>query len=184
MSSKKKPKTPESGLPEQPIEVVSEVIAQAIGQMKGLSGADLNQTAKNVRAQVQGLVSDIEKHAENPDTRQMAAAEVRKLIELFANVGGLLGGAMAVHSAPIQKALQGADMQKPAEALRLLADYLQNPSPEREAEVKQKVAEIETKYGALAGRDAVAEEQRRKDEIKADVQRSLDSIFGKIKPPE
>src|SRR4051794_38689630 len=124
MSSKKKPKTPESKQPEQPIEVVTEVLAQAIGQMRGLAGADLTGTAKNMRAQVQGLVSDIEKHAENPDTRQKAADEVRKQIELFANIGGSLAGAMAVHSAPIQKAIANADMQKPAEALRLLADYL------------------------------------------------------------
>ena len=191
MTSKKDPpkptstpsKTPDTEAAKQPIEVVTEVIANAIGHLRGLQSEDVAKAVSGVQREVQSLVSSVEQKANDPATRQAAAQEIEKLIELFTKTGAALGGALAAYKEPVMKAMQGVDMQKAADTLRMLADWMKNPSAEREAEVKKAVGELEATMGPLVGHDPVAEDRKRREEIKADVKASLDEIFrGKKKP--
>jgi hypothetical protein len=177
------PKTPETEPAKQPIEVVTEVIANAIGHLRGLQGPDVAKAVSGVQREVQNLVSSVEEKANDPATRKAAAQEVERLIELFTKTGAALGGALAAYKEPVVKAMQGVDMQKAADTLRMLADWMKNPTAEREAEVKKAVGELEATMGPMVGHDPAREEQKRRDEIKADVKASLDEIFrGKKKP--
>jgi hypothetical protein len=165
----KPPGTPESEAAKQPIEVVTELIANAIGHLRGLQSEDVAKA--------------VEQKANDPATRKAVAQEVEKLLEVFTKTGAALGGALATYKEPVMKAMQGVDMQKAADALRTLADWMKNPTPEREAEVKKAVGELEATMGPAVGHDPEAEDRKRREAIKADVKASLDEIFRGTKKP-
>lgn len=140
------------------MEVLAELLANAIGQMRGLQGAELDASVDNAREKAQAVVSQIEKKVEDPETRERMGDELRKVIALLANAGSTVASAVAAHAAPIQKAIAGADLQKPTEALRQLAESLQNATPE-----------------------PATNDEKRQEEIRAELKRSLDAIFKKTK---
>ncbi|HSD86024.1 MAG TPA: hypothetical protein VLB44_00865 [Kofleriaceae bacterium] len=176
------PGPPASEAAKRPLEVFTEVIAHAIGQLRGLPGPDVATAVSGVQRDLQRLMTSIGQKANDPATRESGTAEVEKLIELFTKTGVELAGALVAYREPAMTALQSVDMEKTAGALRKLADWIKNPTPESKAELEKVVGELEATM-AVVGGDREAGDRKRREELKAEVKASLDEIFpGKRKP--
>jgi hypothetical protein len=68
-----------------------------------------------------------------------------------------------------------------ADGLHRFADWLANPTPEKQVEAQRVLEQLQQTLGPLVGWDPKAQQERedaqRRAEIRADVQKSLDSIF-------
>jgi hypothetical protein len=181
MASKKdKPenqKTPEATLAGQPLEVLIEVLATAAGQMQGLKGSELKQRVSELTGQVQTLAKSIEQTVADDEARKASAQEVERLIDMFVRTGTAAGKALEKHREQIAAQFRGVDLQQIAAGMRVLADWMANPSAEKEAEAKALMEKLQTTMGPIIGYDPQREEEQRRAEIKADVKKSLDEIF-------
>ncbi len=186
MTSKKDPPKPPFGdqkvtegpFAGQPLEVLVQVLATAAGQMRGIDGKELEQHVRDLTAQVQVVAQQVEAKVHDEDVRQKTAQEVERLIDVFVRTGSAAGQALAGFREPVVKAFQGVSLDKMAEGMRMLADWLQNPTSETEAQVKELMEGLQKTMGPMVGHDPEREEQARRDAIKADVKKSLDGIFG------
>lgn len=168
----------------QPVEVIIEVLARVSGQMKGLSGPELRTHIAEVAGQVQTLTRSIEQKMQDDAQRKEAAQEVERLLDLFVRTGTAAGKALDKHRGPIAQALRGADLPKLAEGMRLLADWMANPTAQNEAQAKALMEQLQETMGPAFGLDPEREEQVRREKMKADVKQSLDDIFrGKDAKP-
>jgi len=186
MTSKKdEPKdeqTPEQKLAGQPLEVLIEVLATAAGQMQGLKGAELKRRVTELTGQVQSLARTIDQTVADDEARKAAAKEVERLIDMFVRTGTAAGKALDKHRDQIAAQFRGVDLQQIAAGMRVLADWMANPSVEKEAEAKALMEKLQTTMGPIVGYDPQREEEQRRAEIKADVKKSLDEIFRPKKP--
>jgi hypothetical protein len=174
-------KTPEATLAGQPLEVLIEVLANAAGQMQGLKGAELKQHVTELTGQVQSLAKSIEQTVADDEARKAAAQEVERLIDMFVRTGTAAGKALEKHREQIATQFRGVDLQQVAAGMRVLADWMANPTVEKEAEAKALMEKLQTTMGPLVGYDPQREEEQRRAEIKADVKKSLDDIFRPTK---
>ncbi len=192
MTSKKPPpKKPPEGptgsedpLAGQPVEVIIEVLAKLSGQMKGLDGAELRRHVTQVAGQLQSLTTRVEQAFAQEATRKEAAAEVERMVDMVIRTGTAAGKSLEQHRTPIAQAFKGADMDKLAEGMRLLADWMQNPSEATEARAKTLLNDLQTTMGPKVGYDPELEEKRRQEAIKADVAKSLSEIMPKDFAPK
>jgi hypothetical protein len=185
MTSKKDPPKPPFGgqkvtegpLAGQPLEVLVELLATATGQMRGLEGSELKKHVAEMTTQVQALATQVEVKVLDDDARKKTAQEIERLIDVFIRTGSAAGQALASFREPVLKAFQGVSLDKMAEGMRMLADWLQNPTSEGEAQVKELMEGLQKTMGPMVGHDPEREEQERRAQIKADVKASLDEIF-------
>ncbi len=185
MTSKKHkpdaPQTSEPMLAGQPLEVLIEVLATAAGQMQGLKGAELKARVSELTDQVQTLAKSVEQKVADDDQRKAAAAEVERLIDMFVRTGSAAGKALEKHRDQITAQFRSVDLQQVAAGMRVLADWMSNPTVEKEAEAKALMEKLQATMGPLVGYDPKAtqeaEDEKRRAEIKADVKKSLDEIF-------
>jgi uncharacterized protein YoxC len=186
MSSKKQPpddpKNPEATPAAQPAEFLVELLATAAGQLQGLEGANLQKHVADLSAQVQTLAQNVEQKVHEEEVRKAAAAEAEQLIDTVVRAGTAAGQALEASRAPLLNALRSMDLQKLADAMRLIAEFIANPTAENEAQAKQLVAKLQATVGPLVGLDPAREDEQRRAQIKADVRKSLDEIFRPKKP--
>lgn len=172
---------PENPLAGAPLDLVIEVLANASGQLKGLQGLDLKKHVNEVVQQVKRLSESIERKVNDEELRKEASAEVERLIDSFTRTGSAASKVIAQNRDAIAKQFQGVSLEKIAEGMRLFADWLQNPNPQSEAQVKALIEQLQVTMGPMVGYDPAREEEERRAQIKADVRKSLDEIFNKKK---
>jgi hypothetical protein len=196
MTSKKDPakkpsepaKTPADPLAGQPVEVIIDVLAKMSGQINGLDGAELKRHVVRVATQLQDMTRDIEQKFAVEATRKEAAAEVERMVEMLVRTGASAGKALEQHRKPIAQAFQGADIQKLAEGMKLLATWMTNPTEQTEQDAKALLNELQTTMGPKVGYDPEQEERDRREAIAADVKKRMSEAMGtqdfkpKIKP--
>jgi hypothetical protein len=171
------PATPADPLAGQPVEVIVEVLARVSGQMKGLVGPELRKHIAEVAGQVQALTQSIELKMRDDAQRKEAAAEVERLLDMFVRSGTEAGKVLEKHRTPIAQSLRGADLPRLAEGIRLLADWMANPTAQNEAQAKQLMQRLEETMGPALGLDPEAQDRARRAQIESDVKKSLDNIF-------
>jgi hypothetical protein len=192
MAKKKKldpeqPAEPPPAAPTLTLNDLMEALAKVTAKLQGAEGDGVRQQAGEVRQQVTALIDKLEQRGE-PDeaTRKAAAAELERLVEAVAKTGTAAGKALEQQREPLKQAFSGVPMSSVAEGLHRFADWLANPTPDKEAEVKRVVEQLQQTLGPLVGFDPVAAQERedakQRAEIRADVQKSLDSIFRPKKP--
>jgi hypothetical protein len=169
--------SPDAQLAGQPLEVLIEVLATAAGQMQGLKGAELKERVTELTGQVQQVAKSVERQIADDEHRKQAAAEVERLIDMFVRTGTAAGKALEKHRDQIAAQFRGVDLQQVAAGMRVLADWMANPSAEKEVEAKALLEKLQTTMGPLVGYDPQREEEQRHAEIKANVRKSLDDIF-------
>jgi hypothetical protein len=174
--------SPEEMLAGQPLEVLIEVLATAAGQLEGLKGAELKKRATELTSQVQSLAKSVERTAADDQARVAAAKDVERLIDMFVRSGTAAGKALDKHRDQIAAQFRGVDLQQIAAGMRVLADWMANPSPEKEAEAKALMEKLQTTMGPIVGYDPEREREQRRAEIQADTKRRLDAIFRPKKP--
>jgi hypothetical protein len=192
MTSKKPPpkkpgddeRTSDDPLAGQPVEVIIEVLAKLSGQMKGLDGAALRKHVTQVAGQLQSLTTRVEQTFKQEAGRKEAAAEIERMVDLLVRTGSAAGKAMEQYRTPIAQAFQGANLDKLADGMRLLADWMQNPTPQTEQQAKALLEDLQTTMGAKVGYDPEVEAKRREEQIKADVAKSLKEIMPKDFAPK
>jgi outer membrane murein-binding lipoprotein Lpp len=186
MSSKKPPpddpKNPEATPVAQPVEFLVELLATAAGQLQGLKGTDLQKHVADLSAQVQTLAHNVEHKVHEEEARKVAAAEAEQLIDTVVRTGTAAGQALEASRAPILNALRSMDLQKLADAMRLIASFISSPTADNEAQAKQLVEKLQATLGPMVGFDPAREDEQRRAQIKADVRKSLDEIFRPKKP--
>jgi hypothetical protein len=196
MTSKKDPpkkppaaaKNPDDPLAGQPVEVIIDVLAKLSGQINGLDGAELKRHVVRVATQLQDMTHEIEQKFTAEATRKEAAADVERMIEMLVRTGTSAGKALEQHRQPIAQAFQGADIQKLAHGMKLLATWMTNPNEQTEQEAKALLNELQTSMGAKVGYDPEQEERDRRAAIAADVKKRMEEAMAtqdfkpKIKP--
>jgi hypothetical protein len=185
----KNPEDPPSDpLAGQPVEVIIDVLAKMSGQINGLDGAELKRHVVRVATQLQDMTRDIEQKFAVEATRKEAAAEVERMVEMLVRTGSAAGKALEQHRKPIAQAFQGADIQKLADGMKLLATWMTNPTEQTEQEAKALLNELQTTMGPKVGYDPEQEERDRREAIAIDVKKRMEAAMGtqdfkpKIKP--
>ena len=103
----------------------------------------------------------------------------------MSNIKTDVGRAVAGSSDRLKAATRADAIGKMADALRLLSDWLGDPTAEKQRKVDELIANIRALTGASPYLDDARAEARQRAEIDADVQKSLEEIFGELKidPP-
>jgi hypothetical protein len=196
MTSKKDPpkkpsadaKNPDDPLAGQPVEVIVDVLSKLSGQIQGLDGAELKRHVVRVATQLQDITRSVEQKFAVEATRKEAAAEVERLVEVLVRTGTSAGKALEQHRKPIAQAFQGADIQKLADGMKLLATWMTNPNEQTEQEAKALLNDLQTTMGPKVGYDPEQEERDRRAAIAEDVKKRMAEAMGtqdfkpKLKP--
>jgi hypothetical protein len=176
-----KPADPLAG---QPIEVLIDAIGRFAGGMQGLQGEDLKRFLLGLAVQMQSTVSKVEEKLSGETTRKEAAAEVDQLVDLLVRTGTTAGKAIEKHRGPITDAFKQADLQQLAAGMRALSEWMSNPTAHNEAEAKALMEQLESKLGPMVGHDPKLADARRKQQIRDEAQKSVESVRANLKTPD
>lgn len=161
----------------QPLEVVLEVLATAGGKMEGKEGAALKRHVAHALAEAQRVVADVEQKASEEEQRKAAAAEITSLVDILIRSGTPIATELQKNRGPIVNAFRAADLQTLAAGLTQLAAMMTNPSEQTDKQAKALLAQLEQSLGPAFGIDPDAAENARREQMKADVKKSLDEAF-------
>lgn len=186
MTSKKDPPIKPSdvpGLPDtdqlagQPLEVVLEVLATAGGKMKGLEGAALKKHVSGAITEAQRVVADVARKNTEEEQRKAAATEIETVIDTLIRTGTPIAQALQKQRDPIVNAFKVADLQHLAAGMQQLVQWMTTPSAANDTLAKALMEELEKTLGPVFGVNPAAAEQVRVEQMKKDVQKSLDDAF-------
>ncbi|MBA3539211.1 MAG: hypothetical protein H0T79_06255 [Deltaproteobacteria bacterium] len=167
----------------QELDALMEVLATVTARLQGMEGGEIRRHVVDIKHQVQGIVGAFESKVAEDEQRRIAAAEVEKLVDSVVASGTATGKALAAQQVQIKSAFHSVDLGVLADGLRVLADWLADPTDEGKTKVEKLVAQLEVTMGPMIGWDPEREDERRRTEIRAGVQKSLDDIFRPKKPP-
>ena len=128
--------------PPSPLDMISELLVTALGRMRA-EGANLDASVDKAGTDMKAMIAMIEEKAKDPAIRAQATQEVQKLIDLITTFGRALGSAIAEKDAPLGKAVRDANSQQVADGMRKLLEFLKNPTPEKAAQTKAEMADLE-----------------------------------------
>ena len=160
-----------------------DALARASAADRGLLGDDARRHVDDLKSRVETVMVKTHLREQGDAQKQQVAAAIDELIDSVARVQNATGAAIAKQSPELKRAFRGVDLGKMADALRLLSDWLRDPTPEKQAAVEELVDGIRAVTGASAGFDPEREERERKEQIQKDVRASLDEIFQPPKKP-
>lgn len=161
----------------QPVEVVIEVLATAGGKMQGLEGAALKQHVRGAITEAQRVVADVGRRATEEEQRKAAAGEIEILIDTLIRSGTPIAKSLETQREPIVNAFKVADLQKLAAGMQQLVDWMSSPSAANDTKAKTLLEDLERTLGPVFGINPEAAEQARREQMKADVKKSLDDAF-------
>jgi hypothetical protein len=186
MTSKKDPPIKPSASPApaqvdplagQPIEVVIEVLATAGGKMQGLDGSALKQHVAGAITEAQRVVADVERRATEEEQRKAAATEIETLIDTLIRTGTPIARSLESQREPIVNAFKVADLQNLAAGMQQLVEWMGSPTAANDKAAAALLERLEKTLGPVFGINPEAAEQGRREQMKADVQKSLDDAF-------
>ena len=171
--------------PNAQLEAMVEALAQvsAIEQVK--DHAQARELVDELRTRVQGVVAKTRLKLDEAEHRKQVAVEIDKLVDTVAHIQNDVGKQVAGSSDRLKAATRAKTLEGMAQALRLISDWLGNPTAENQIRVEQLIANLRALTGADPFLDDAKAEAELHREIERDVKTSLDQIFGdlKIKPP-
>lgn len=171
------PAPPVDPLAGQPIDVVIEVLATAGGKMQGLDGRALQQHVQHAVAEAQRVVADVERRQSVEEQRKAAATEIATLLDTLIRSGTGIAAELEKQREPIINGFRAADIETLAKGMQQLVDWMSNPSPETEAKAKELIAQLQQTLGPVFGIDPEAAEEARREQMRADVRKTLDDAF-------
>lgn len=179
------PKPPRIVLPSsQDIDLLIDALARASAANRGLMGEQAIAHVEELKARVVAVEDLARSRVDDAEARRRAAEEIDKLIDTLGRVQNTSGRALQHANPQIKAAFRGVDLGRMAAGLRYIADWLREPTPEAEAEIMHTVEQLRAITGAVDpmmdpwADDKTAKQLR--DDIDADVKKSLDDIFGDL----
>lgn len=172
--SGEEPIDPLAGLP---LQAMIEAIATAAGQLKGLQGPELKRAVNEAVFQIQGVANQAAAQNQAEEARIAAAAEVQRMLDIFARTSAGVSDALAPHRNAIASMFQNVSIDKIADGLRVISDYMKSPTPQNEATAKKLFDDLQATMGPVMSYDPAAADEERRAQIRADVQSRLDKIF-------
>ena len=162
----------------QPIEVVIEVLATAGGKMKGLDGTALKKHVTGAIAEAQRVVADVARKNTEEEQRKAAASEIETILDTLIRTGTPIAQALQKQRDPIINAFKVSDLQHLAAGMQQLVQWMTLPaSADNDKLAKGLMEELEKTLGPVFGINPEAAEQTRREQMKADVQKTLDDAF-------
>jgi hypothetical protein len=160
-----------------PLQVLVEALATVVAKQQGFEGAELRRHISDLKGQVQSLVQLFQIKAKEELERKQTSAELERLLDGIAQTGTAAGQAIAEHRDAISQAFRGVDLARIADGLEVLIAWLRNPTAEKTVPVQEMIANIQATMGPMAGWIPGAEDEARREQIRKDVQASLEQIF-------
>ncbi len=165
--------------PTSPVELQNmiEIIATAAAQSQGLRGSQLKEQVRELVTQVQGVAKEVELAMAVDESRKHTVSEIQRLIDVMMQAGQNTAKVIGPHRDAIARMFRHVDFEKMSMGLRLVHEYLQNPNAVTEDRIKELMGDLEATMGPLVNFDPTREDERRREEIKKDVQSQLEKIF-------
>jgi 2-succinyl-5-enolpyruvyl-6-hydroxy-3-cyclohexene-1-carboxylate synthase len=171
--------------PNAPLEQMILALANvsAIEQVMGHEQA--RHHVDELRTRVQAVVAKMRLELEDADKRKQVATEIDKLVDTVAHIQNDVGKSVAGASDRLKAATRAKTLAGMAQALRLISDWLGQPTAQNQLQVDQLIANLRALTGADPFLDDAKAEAKLHAEIEADVKQSLADIFSdlKIDPP-
>jgi hypothetical protein len=168
----------------QDLELLIDSLARVAAAKRGLMGEQAIDYVEALKDRVAAVEGMARQRFEDAEARRRAAAELDKVIDLLGEIQSATGKALKQASPQIRAAVRGLDIHRMAEALRFVAEWLRDPTPEREADVMHLVERLKIITGAVdPATDPWADEATARElraNIESDVNKSLDDIFGDL----
>ena len=177
--------TPKPADPRDQLEAMIQALATVSATDQVRSHAQAHQLTEELRERVAGIVAKTKLKLNEAEQRKELAQQIDKLVDTVSNIETDVGRAVAGSRDRLKAATRADAIGKMADALRLLSDWLGDPTAEKQRKVDDLIGNIRALTGASPYLDDARAEARQKAEIEADVKKSLDEIFGqlKIEPP-
>ena len=151
-----------------------------------MNHAQAKHRVEELRERVKGVVAKTRLELNEAEKRKQIAREIDKLVDTIAQIQNDVGRSVAGSSDRLKAATRARTLEGMAQALRLISDWLGNPTDDKQVQVEQLILNLRALTGAADPfvDDAKAEAELHA-EIEADVKKSLGEIFDdlKIKPP-
>jgi hypothetical protein len=156
-----------------------DMLGQLSASERGLSRSDARAHMAELKGQVETIKRIVEQRVDDEPARRQAADEVDKLIDTVALIEK---GAARKATPQLEAAFRDVDVGKISSGLRIFAQWLRAPTPESTAAIERLVEML--RATTPPGWEDQAAAKQLEAEIDANVQRSLDDIFGKPEAPE
>jgi hypothetical protein len=162
-----------------------ELMIQALANVSAIEQVMSHEQARahvdELRRRIQGVVAKARLANSEAEHRKQVAAEIDKLVDTVAHIQNDVGRAVAGSSDRLKAATRAKTLDGMAQALRLISDWLGNPTAQNQLAVEQLIANLRALTGADPFLDDARAEAKLKADIEADVKKSIDEIFGDMK---
>ena len=142
-----------------------------------MNHAQARHHVEELRERIAAVVAKTRLELREAEQRKQIAGEIDKLVDTIARIQNDVGRAVAGSSDRLKAATRAKTLDGMAQALRLISDWLGNPTAEKQAQVEQLIANLRALTGADPFLDDTKAEAKLHAEIEADVKKSLGEIF-------
>jgi len=154
-----------------------EALAVESARRHGLAGAEARRAVERMKREMQALVRELERRAQQEASRARAAADMERLFDAVVQTGTPLGQALAAERADVIAAFRRVDLEHMAEGLQAYGEWLSTPADDPAAHVavlRTRLAEV---LGPPTTGDPARSDADRRADFEREIQAAVDQIF-------
>ena len=154
-----------------------EALAVESARRHGLAGAEARRAVDRMKREMQALVRELERRAQQEASRARAAADMERLFDAVVQTGTPLGQALAAERADVISAFRRVDLEHMAEGLQAYGEWLSTPADDpavHVAALRTRLAEV---LGPPTTGDPARDDADRRADLEREIQAAVDQIF-------
>jgi hypothetical protein len=141
------PPAPAVRLDDQPVAALIDALATALARQHGFTSDELRRRVSDLTGQLTSVARRFEIAAREDQARKQTSAEVERILDGIVQTGSSTGVAIAAHRDAISQALRGVDLVELTDRLRVIVDWMRDPSETRSAD--DLIAKLEARVSAM-----------------------------------
>lgn len=169
---------PEIPLDQYPLQALIEAVGKVVARQQGFEGEPLRRHVSGFIGHVQTLMKMFEIKLQEDRQRERSSAEVERLIDGIVRTGTSAGNAIASHRDAIVQAFRGVELAQVSSGVRVLVQWLQNPTAETHQPVQQLLENLQSVLGTITNAPSPDGGDPNIERMHREMRASLIQMFG------